>query len=49
MNKKKELYTEELEKLPQEKMKAIKNQKYYTAGSIGLMCLVLVSMYFILR
>ena len=46
MDKKKEYYTEELEKLPTDKMKAIKNQKYYTVGSIILMFVVLTSMYF---
>ena len=44
----KEYYTEELEKLPKEKMKALKYQKYYTAGAIILMFVVLASMYFIL-
>jgi len=47
--KKKEYYTEELEKNPREKMKALENQKYYTIGSIVLMFLVLISMYFVLR
>ena len=49
MEEKKEYYTEELKKLPADKMKAIKNQKYYTVGSIILMFVVLTSMYFILR
>ena len=49
MRKNKEYYTEELEKLPRDKMKAIKYQKYYTAGSIILMFVVLVSMYFVLN
>ena len=49
MREKKEYYTEELKKLPEDKMKAIKNQKYYTVGSIILMFVVLTSMYFILR
>ena len=47
--KKKEYYTEELEKSSQEKMKAINYQKYYTAGSIILMFLVLLAMYLILN
>tara|TARA_Y100000590_G_C15413696_1_gene898580 strand:+ start:687 stop:833 length:147 start_codon:yes stop_codon:yes gene_type:complete len=47
--KKKEFYTEELEKTSSEKMKAISRQKYYTAGSIVLMLLVLLAMYFILK
>tara|TARA_B100000029_G_scaffold420899_1_gene426944 strand:- start:112 stop:258 length:147 start_codon:yes stop_codon:yes gene_type:complete len=47
--KKKEYYTEELQTPISEKMKALKNQKYYTAGSILLMALVLLSMYFVLR
>ena len=45
----KEYYTEELQKTPEEKMKALKYQKYYTGGSIVLMVLVLISMYFILN
>ena len=49
MEEKKEYYTEELKKLPTDKMKAIKNQKYYTVGSIILMFVVLTSMYLILR
>ena len=47
--KKKEYYTEELEKPPSEKIKAIENQKYYTGASIVLMVLVLVAMYFVLN
>tara|TARA_Y100000590_G_scaffold374366_1_gene438675 strand:- start:1858 stop:2004 length:147 start_codon:yes stop_codon:yes gene_type:complete len=47
--KKKEYYTEELQTSTAEKMKALKNQKYYTAGSILLMVLVLLTMYFVLR
>tara|TARA_B100000029_G_C17400307_1_gene896794 strand:- start:163 stop:309 length:147 start_codon:yes stop_codon:yes gene_type:complete len=47
--KKKEYYTEELEKTMQDKIKALNNQKYYTAGSIILMILVLLTMYFILK
>ena len=45
----KEYYTEELQKTPEEKMKALKYQKYYTGGSIVLMFLVLLGMYFILN
>ena len=45
----KEYYTEELQKTPEEKMKAIKYQKYYTGGSVVLMFLVLLGMYFILN
>ena len=45
----KEYYTEELKKSPEEKMKALKYQKYYTGGSIVLMFLVLLGMYFILN
>ena len=47
--KKKEYYTEELEKPSVEKMQALNNQKYYTAGSIALMFLVLLLMYFFLK
>ena len=47
--KKKEYYTEELEKSPEEKFRALQNQKYYTAGSIVLMFLVLLAMYFVLN
>ena len=45
----KEYYTEELKKSPEEKMKAIRYQKYYTGGSIILMIVVLFSMYLILN
>ena len=48
MNKK-EYYTEELEKSPKEKRHAIERQKYYTGGSIFLMFLVLLAMYFVLK
>ena len=48
MKKNKEYYTEELEKLSKNKMEALKYQKYYTAGAIILMFVVLASMYFIL-
>ena len=47
--KKKEYYSEELEKSPAEKMRALEKQKYYTGGSIFLMILVLISMYFVLN
>ena len=47
--KKKEYYTEELEKSPHDKMRAIRFQKYYTGGSIILMFLVLIAMYLILK
>ena len=49
MRENKEYYTEELEKLPKDKMKALKYQKYYTVGAIVLMFAVLGFMYFILR
>jgi len=49
MREKKEYYTEELEKLPKDKMEALKYQKYYTAGAIILMFAVLASMYLLLR
>ena len=45
----KEYYTEELKKSPEDKMKALKYQKYYTGGAIVLMFLVLISMYLILN
>ncbi len=45
----KEYYTEELKKSPEEKMKAISYQKYYTGGSVILMILVLFGMYLILN
>ena len=45
----KEYYTEELGKSPQDKMKALKHQKYYTGGAIILMFLVLIGMYLILK
>ena len=47
--KKKEFYTEDMEKDPKEIMKALKYQKYYTLGSIILMFLVLLVMYFVLN
>ena len=48
MRKKKDYYTEELEKLPKAKMEALKYQKYYTSGAIILMFAVLAFMYFLL-
>ena len=45
----KEYYTEELKKSSEEKMKALKYQKYYTGGAIVLMFLVLISMYLIFK
>ncbi len=47
--KKKEYYSEELEKSVQEKMRALEFQKYYTGGAIVLMFLVLLAMYFVLK
>ena len=44
-----EYYTEELKKSPEEKIKALRYQKYYTGGAIILMFIVLISMYFILK
>ena len=44
-----EYYTEELKKSSEEKIKALRYQKYYTGGAIVLMFIVLISMYFILR
>ena len=46
--KKKDYYTEEMEKSLSEKIQTLSRQKYYTAGSIVLMAIVLVVMYFIL-
>ena len=46
--RRKKYYTEELKKLPKDKLEALKHQKYYTAGSIVLMFAVLASMYFLL-
>ena len=45
----KEYYTEELKKTPEEKIKALKYQKYYTGGAIILMFIVLICMYLILN
>ena len=47
--KKKEYYTEELEKSSREKLHSLKYQKYYTVGSIILMFLVLIIMYLVLN
>ena len=47
--KKKEYYTEELEKSSAEKVREIEHQKYYTGASIVLMFLVLIAMYFVLK
>ena len=44
-----EYYTEELKKSPEDKMRAIGYQKYYTVGAIILMFLVLISMYLVLN
>jgi len=46
--KKKEYYTEELEKSTSDKIQALKRQKYYTGASVVLMFLVLLVMYFTL-
>ena len=45
----KEFYTEELKTPTAKKMKALEYQKYYTGGSIILMFIVLITMYFILN
>ena len=45
----KEYYTEELKKSPEEKMKSLRYQKYYTGGAVVLMFVVLISMYLILN
>ena len=45
----KEYYTDDLNKTSEEKMRALKHQKYYTGGAIILMFIVLVSMYLILN
>ena len=44
----KEYYTEELKKSTKDKMETIGHQKYYTGGSIILMFMVLIGMYFVL-
>ena len=46
---KEESTTKETEKSPEEKMRALSYQKYYTGGAIVLMFLVLIAMYFVLR
>jgi len=46
---KKEYYTEELETPSREKLHSLKYQKYYTSGSMILMFLVLLIMYFVLN
>ena len=43
-----EYYTEELKKSPEDKMRTIGYQKYYTGGAIILMFLVLIGMYLVL-
>ena len=45
----KEYYTEELKKSPEDKMKAIRYQKYYTGGAIILMFVVLICMNLVLN
>ena len=45
----KEYYTEELKKSPQDKLKALEYQKYYTGSAIILMIFVLIGMYLVLR
>ena len=47
--RKKAYYTEELEKTAAEKIRALRYQKYYTGGSIVLMFLVILAMYFVLK
>ena len=47
--KKKEYYTEDLEKSLNDKIKALKMQKYYTGGSVVLMFLILLAMYLVLN
>ena len=42
-------YTEELKKSPEEKIKVLGYQKYYTGGAIILMFIVLICMYLILN
>ena len=44
-----EYYTEELKKSPEDKMKAVEYQKYYTGAAIILMLVVLICMYLILN
>ena len=45
----KEYYTEELKTSPEDKMKAIRYQKYYTGGAIILMFVVLICMHLVLN
>tara|TARA_B100001750_G_C15335064_1_gene509332 strand:- start:109 stop:276 length:168 start_codon:yes stop_codon:yes gene_type:complete len=45
----KEYYTQELKKPIEDKLRAIKYQKYYTGGSIILMFVVLMVMYAVLN
>ena len=45
----KEYYTEELKTSPEDKMKVIRYQKYYTGGAIILMFVVLLGMYLVLN
>ena len=45
----KEYYTEELKKPIVDKIKAEKNQIYYTGGAIILMIVVLIGMYLVLK
>ena len=44
-----EYYTEELKKSSEDKMKALKYQKYYTGSAIILMFVVLIGMYLVLN
>ena len=44
-----EYYTKELNTSFEEKLKALKYQKYYTGGAIVLMFLVLIGMHLILN
>ena len=44
-----EYYTEELKKTPEDKMRTIGYQKYYTGGAIIFMFVVLVGMYAVLN
>ena len=44
-----EYYTQELIKSPEEKIKELRYQKYYTGGAIILMFIVLICMYLILN
>ena len=44
-----EYYAEELKKSPEDKMRTIGYQKYYTGGSIILMFLVFIAMYLLLK